>query len=211
MAQFGGWSPDDKQLMVTTRIGQAPESTYIVNADGSNRRAVFDGMGQWLRDGRVVQMTRSMTGSQILVRDGPASAPRPLTSEGRFQFMMVPTPDGRRIVVQAGALPQQLGGGTVYIMNRDGTGMRKLIDDAAHIFNLGISPDGTRIVFEDTRDKNTDIYVMDIDGSGERRLTTAPEADAQPRWSPDGKLILFTSGFHVWLMNADGSERRQLH
>jgi len=211
-ADFEGWSADGKQLMVSMRVGSASDSTYIMNADGTNRRALFDGAGQWLRDGHVVQSTRSMTGAQILVRDGPTSSPRPLISEMRFQSGVASSADGRRLVVKAGSLPAMgpVGGGSVYVMNRDGSDPRKIIDDAGHVFNLSFSPDGSKVLFEDTREGNTDIYVANVDGSGERRLTAAAEDDALPSWSPDGRLILFTSGHHVWLMSADGSGKRQV-
>ena len=208
---MAGWSPDGKALLVMMRAGRGPDSVYLMNADGSNRRAVFEGSGRWLSDGIVIQTSRSMTGAQILVRESATSPGRSL-SDMPFQFNMVASRDGRLVALQAGSAPPSGpgGGGQLYIMKRDGTGLRKVVDDASHIFNMSFSPDGSKLLFEDTRQNNTDLFVINVDGTGEHRLTTAPEDDAQPSWSPDGRQILFSSGHHVWLMNADGTAKRRI-
>ena len=48
---------------------------------------------------------------------------------------------------------------------------------------------------------------MNADGSGQRRLARNGRA---PAWSPDGRTIAFFSDSKIYLMNADGSEHRQL-
>jgi TolB protein len=77
------------------------------------------------------------------------------------------------------------------------------------------SPDGRRIAFVSTRDRDPEIYVMDADGSNARRLTAVPGRDAHPYWSPDGSKIVFQSPrenghTRIFVMNADGSEQRVL-
>ena len=83
-----------------------------------------------------------------------------------------------------------------------------------------ISPEGKRVAFvvrEDYLEQGTshaDIYVMDADGGNQRRLTYDPGSDAHPRWSPDGRTLLFLSsrreGNQVWLLPAEGGEPEQL-
>ena len=76
--------------------------------------------------------------------------------------------------------------------------------------NVDVSPDGARVVF----DLLGDLYVMPIGGSTAAapatRLTTGPAFDMQPRFSPDGKRIAFTSDrgglFNIWVMDADGTK-----
>jgi imidazolonepropionase-like amidohydrolase/Tol biopolymer transport system component len=71
--------------------------------------------------------------------------------------------------------------------------------------SLDVSPDGKEIVF----DLLGDIYVLPIGGGEARALTSGVAWDMQPRFSPDGKRIAFTSdrggGDNVWVMNRDGS------
>ena len=76
--------------------------------------------------------------------------------------------------------------------------------------SLDVSSDGQTIVF----DLLGDIYTMPITGGTATRLTHGMAYDAQPRWSPDGKKIVFVSdrsgGENVWIMNADGKDTTAL-
>jgi imidazolonepropionase-like amidohydrolase/Tol biopolymer transport system component len=78
--------------------------------------------------------------------------------------------------------------------------------------NVDVSPDGREIVF----DLLGDIYVMPAAGSGTaaERITSGAAFDMQPRFSPDGKLIAYTSDagglWNVWVMQRDGSGARQV-
>ncbi|WP_423819807.1 amidohydrolase family protein [Salinimicrobium sp. TIG7-5_MAKvit] len=76
--------------------------------------------------------------------------------------------------------------------------------------NLDVSPDGKQIVF----DLLGDIYLLPASGGKATALTSGMAYDVQPRFSPDGKSISFTSdaggGDNIWIMNADGSDAKQL-
>jgi imidazolonepropionase-like amidohydrolase/Tol biopolymer transport system component len=79
--------------------------------------------------------------------------------------------------------------------------------------NVDVSPDGKRIVF----DLLGDIYIMPIEGSGSSqatRLTSGPVFDMQPRFSPDGRRIAFTSDrdglWNIWTMGVDGKDATQV-
>jgi Tol biopolymer transport system component len=57
------------------------------------------------------------------------------------------------------------------------------------------SPDGAKVAFESTRLGGSDIFLMNADGSGVERLTHFGRGRAEtPRWSPDGKRIVFAAG-----------------
>ena len=79
--------------------------------------------------------------------------------------------------------------------------------------NVDVSPDGRRIVF----DLLGDIYMMPIDGTGSgaaTRITSGLVFDMQPRFSPDGKHIAFTSDrdglWNIWTMDVDGKNPAQI-
>src|SRR5690606_10886059 len=59
-----------------------------------------------------------------------------------------------------------------------------------------------------------DLYVLPFDDGTARRLTSGPAFDVQPRYSPDGTRIAFTSdrsgGDNLWVMARDGSDPRQV-
>jgi Tol biopolymer transport system component len=60
-----------------------------------------------------------------------------------------------------------------------------------------------------TETGNFDVYSMNPDGSGVTQVTTDPATDRNPRWSPDGERIAFSSDrsgdFDIWVVNADGT------
>jgi len=76
--------------------------------------------------------------------------------------------------------------------------------------SLDISPDGQTIVF----DLLGDIYTMPISGGNATPLRTGVAWEVQPRFSPDGKKILFTSdaggGDNIWTMSAKGEKAHQV-
>ena len=65
------------------------------------------------------------------------------------------------------------------------------------------------ILFASNHGESYDIYAVNPDGTGLTRLTHDNKSSG-PIPSPDGTLIAFDSGDVVFLMNADGSDRRPL-
>ncbi len=76
--------------------------------------------------------------------------------------------------------------------------------------SLDVSPDGRTIVF----DLLGDIYKMPISGGSAIALTRGVSWDMQPRFSPDGTRIAFTSdrdgGDNIWTMDVTGGHLRQI-
>ena len=76
--------------------------------------------------------------------------------------------------------------------------------------SLDVSPDGQTIVF----DLLGDLYTLPISGGKATRLTSGMAYDAQPRFSPDGKQVVFVSdrsgGDNVWIMSLDRQDTVQI-
>ena len=76
--------------------------------------------------------------------------------------------------------------------------------------SVDVSPDGKRIAF----DMLGDIYELPIEGGEARALASGLAWDMQPRYSPDGKWIAFTSdragGDNLWIMDASGGGAKQI-
>jgi imidazolonepropionase-like amidohydrolase/Tol biopolymer transport system component len=76
--------------------------------------------------------------------------------------------------------------------------------------SLDVSPDGKEIAF----DLLGDIYTIPVGGGEAKALTSGVAWDMQPRYSPNGKWIAFTSdragGDNIWIMNRDGSKPEQV-
>lgn len=76
--------------------------------------------------------------------------------------------------------------------------------------NVDVSPDGKEIAFE----LLGDLYVIPATGGDAKALTSGFAWDMQPRFSPDGKWIAFTSdrgnGDNIWVMKRDGTDPQQV-
>lgn len=82
--------------------------------------------------------------------------------------------------------------------------------DSGTWMSVDVSPDGREIAF----DLLGDIYVMPIEGGEARALTSGIEWNMQPRYSPDGRWIAFTSdrsgGDNIWVMDREGGSVQQV-
>jgi imidazolonepropionase-like amidohydrolase/Tol biopolymer transport system component len=83
------------------------------------------------------------------------------------------------------------------------------VDEGSWI-DVDVSPDGRSLTFA----LLGDIYTIPIAGGSPARIAEGLAWEVQPRFSPDGKRIAFTSdrggGDNIWIMNRDGSDKRQV-
>ncbi|MBX3013360.1 MAG: PD40 domain-containing protein [Caldilineaceae bacterium] len=84
-------------------------------------------------------------------------------------------------------------GGTFYLYNLSTGELRPLTSG----LDPAISPDGTQVAFSRIGNANG-IYLINIDGSNERKIFGERDGLMSPKWSPDGKWIVFSrnDGFY---------------
>jgi TolB protein len=115
----------------------------------------------------------------------------------------------------------------IYVIDADGTGLRRMTTAAGSDANPTFSPKGDLIAFESNRDGTPEIYVMSADGTGiQERLTNfsaeptpSGASVTKPTWSPSGDRIAFhrrvgaqgaRGHLEVYTMNADGTNVAQI-
>lgn len=122
----------------------------------------------------------------------------------------------------------------IFIANADGSDPRQLTDVMGYDAEATVSPTGDKVVFTSVRDGDLELYSMNLDGSGVTRLTDRPGYDGGAFFSPDGTKIVWRAHYpaegpeledyqrllaqglirpgelELWVMNADGSGKRQI-
>jgi Tol biopolymer transport system component len=131
------------------------------------------------------------------------------------------SPDGHVI---AFSTVRRRGGETIHLVSPSGRRLRDLTSPSFQGAQEGLawSPNGRRIAYDGhDGDGNWAIWTMNRDGSDKRQLThptliepAGSGGDHIGAWSPDGKQLVYSSfqsgDFDLYIMNADGSDVRQL-
>jgi Tol biopolymer transport system component len=207
------FSYDGKQLIFQSkRDGRGCDQIYTMNIDGSNVKMVSTGKGRTTCSYFFKSKKKIVYSSTHL---GSAECP--------------PNPDFSK-----GYVWPIYSSFDVFRAKPDGSGVVQLTDTPGYDAEATVSRDGKKIVFTSMRDGDLDIYTMDRNGKNVKRLTTALGYDGGPFFSPDGKQIVYRSyhpktekeiarykdrlandliepnNFEVWLMNADGTNKRQI-
>jgi len=219
------WSPDGERIAFRTTRGASPpgpdpSNILIINADGSGERQLTPGRGAaagglfpaWSPDGNSIAYSNG-SGINLIRPDG--SGRRPLGVPGECSVW---SPDGSRLMFCSNGINRGEGvdNWDVFVMDADGTHVRRLTSNAAQDYPGAWSPDGTQIAFFSRRDGDGDVYVMDADGANLRRVTNQPGAQAADAWLPDGRLVIGSAqegveGPPQWfVMGPDGSARGSL-
>lgn len=121
----------------------------------------------------------------------------------------------------------------IYVMDPDGSNVRRVTNDPLTEGGPTWSPDGARLAFardESHREEHVtyphpdstqhsvrvervggwQVWVINTDGTNPVRLTSGDEDTAEPAWSPNGGKIAFVHNRDIWVMNPDGSDAKPL-
>ena len=195
----------------SSRNGRTCDQQYVMRPDGSGLQRVSNGNGKTTCGWFLPGSDRLFFGSSHL-----------------HDSLCPPKPDPSKGYVWP------LDKFDIFTLSRDGSDMRRLTNYDVYTAEAVLSPDGKTIVFTSLKDGDLEIYTMNVDGSNVKRLTSTAGYDGGPWWSPDGSKIVYRahhpkdttelrqyrellgqglirpSKVELFVMNADGSDNRQI-
>ena len=172
-------------------------------------RAGLNTGGALSPDGSAHAVALTMDGNSeiYLLSPSDGSIISRMTNNRAEDVTPVWSPSGSQIAF----VSDRSGGPQIYIMNRDGTGQRRVTFAGSYNTTPDWSPDGSRIAFTGRDSRNRfDIFTVDVVTSHIERLTQDQGNNEDPSWSPDGQYLVFAStrgggDSRLYLMTQDGN------
>jgi Tol biopolymer transport system component len=238
------FDPADGRVTFALEI-DGTKGIATINADGSAFRLVVDPeelreqpqggaeAPHWTPDGRILFDSNrggGPDGWHLFQVDATGGEPQQLTfSIDAIEYYGAPSTDGASLVynkaLATGDSAEPYAEAGIFLSDADGGNERQLTAPPAGAFDEwgDFSPDGTRVAFTrhlggEPGSARGSVFIVNVDGSDLRQVTD-PELNAlRPRWSPDGRLIVFSSNSdnfeseaaNVWVVAPDGTGLRQL-
>ena len=134
----------------------------------------------------------------------------PVLRDSATDLQGVYSPDRTEVVFSS----DRIGTYALYLMNADGSELRRLTLGNGGDTDPVWTPDGKQIVFSSTRTGVSRVYIMGADGENPRALTDSADASLSPAVSPDGKQVAFVSArdgnYEVYLVGLDGTGQQRV-
>jgi Tol biopolymer transport system component/DNA-binding winged helix-turn-helix (wHTH) protein len=217
------WSPDGSRIAFwSNRDGK--KEIYVMDADGSNVKRLTNNLADdvnpsWSPEGRRILFESERDGNrEIYVMDADGGNQIRLTKNNAVDGTGTWSPDGSLIAFASNrdtGPPYNPYNLDIYVMNADGSNVRRIVDDPEYDVGPQWSPDGRKILFQTGRNGNFDVYEMNTDGTGQRNLTADyDKSDGAPVWSLDGNNIAFSRRIEgksqIFVMDADGGNLKRV-
>src|SRR5215472_7756202 len=195
-----------KEKILIHRIGPSDSTLFIAKADGSDEHpllpnSALDYNASFSADGKWIIFTSEGGGSADIYRVHPdGSGLERLTDDPAYDDQAALSPDGKELAFVSS---RSSGSADIWLLDLQTKKARNLTQ-APGSFRPCWSPDGKWIAF--SSDRNTpvrrdrerfeqaqavSIYLMRADGTDVRRITSADKFAGSPKWSPDGKRVVF--------------------
>jgi Tol biopolymer transport system component len=178
-------------------------SLWVADPNGGHERRLTTGpasFSDWSPDGRLIAFDFADDAGDVhlaVIRpDGTGR--RTLTTAPGIQEVPSWSPDGAHIAYDAYEPAQPVFSTSIWLMNSDGSGQRRLTFDGFDV-EPSFAPDGAHIAFgRIAEDRPTGapeaLVVVATDGSDLRQVVPPTPGLEHPDWSPDGQWILFNIG-----------------
>ena len=219
-------SSDDKLIAFIRGGSFAKENSLVVaNSDGSGEQVLATrkspekfslGAIAWTPDGKSITCVAGPHDEKLIEVPLDGGAEKLVRTPKWFTLMDIEwLPDGSGLIViareQTRASPSQ-----IWYLSYPSGEARRLTPDFTNYANLSLTADASTLVV--TKQETTShIWIApDGDASRAKQLTTGPgRQDGNPSvtWTPDGRIVYDSTASgsrHTWIMNADGSDQRQL-
>jgi TolB protein len=161
---------------------------YIADYDGARQQRVtatksLDISPTWSPDGKTIAFTSYRTGYQDIYLIFPFELKQMVNptrgNAANQNYLPVWSPDGSKIAFTS----VRDGNHEIYVMNRDGSGARRLTNHPRVDVTPTWSPTGTQLAFTSDRTGSPQIYIVNADGTGQTQITRESHCD-RPTWSP---------------------------
>ncbi len=219
------WSPGGRRIAFWSQRGGQRDISTVAASGGQpvavTSDAALDWSPAWSPDGRYLYFASDRGGSMNLwrVRMEEASGkalgpPEPLTTPSPYSGHVTLARGSRHLAYMHRSLTANLYKVSVDPARGAVMGQPVAVTQGSRLACCpNVSPDGQRLAFW-FWGKQEDLAVVRTDGTGLRTLTDDLHRDRAPRWSPDGKRLLFYSNrsgkYEAWTIQPDGSGLRQL-
>jgi TolB protein len=165
---------------------------YLADYDGAGPKRVtvsktLNVAPVWSPDGQALAYTSYRMGQFSVFQDIIVSLlykgvrQTPLDGDPNKQnYLPAWSPDGSKMAFTS----NRDGNPEIYVVNRDGSGLRRVTNHSAIDSTPTWNPAGTQIAWTSDRTGNPQIWFMNADGTGQRKLTSESWCD-RPTWSPE--------------------------